>query len=58
MKGGTFASQINKTKIVSKVLKTGAFFCPIALMPMETIGSTGTVLKKSLDNLLVKAWGV
>ena len=26
MKGGTFASQINKTKIVSKVLKTGAFF--------------------------------
>lgn len=53
MKGGTFASQINKTKIVSKVLKTGAFF-----MPMETIGSTGTVLKKSLDNLLVKAWGV
>ena len=45
MKGGTFASQINKTKIVSKVLKTGAFFMPIALMPMETIGSTGTVLK-------------
>jgi len=39
-------------------LTKNLFLCPIALMPMETIGSTGTVLKKSLDNLLVKAWGV
>ena len=28
MKGGTFASQINKIKTVSKVLKIQAFFMP------------------------------
>lgn len=58
MKGGTFASQINKTKIVSKVLKTGAFFMPYCSYAHGNHRKYGNCFEKSLDNLLVKAWGV
>ena len=33
------------------------FLCPIALMPMETIGSTGTVLKKITGQSSCKSVG-